>query len=249
MSDLLSHNATSALSVTGVIIRYSFYLGGAFVFALVGVTILWSWRPQQQVKPVVNPQPAFHLAATDLARLPMTSRIAVGANGRIEAKRYGQLHDRDMDMTVTMVTLPKGRVPTGDLLQELYGLQRLGIMDRAAIVPTQSFYDLETRFGELRAADLRIDIDGRRKLCLGFSSRFDTSAVYLVGWRCEANGSRPSSAELACLLDSMVLDGALGSYEAEGFILQHASRPPSCSAAPVTQTTDTRTYIPRARAR
>jgi hypothetical protein len=248
VSDLLSPNVTTAVSIVGVMIRYSFYLVGAFVFALVGLALLWSWRPQ--VKPEPNQQPAFHLAASDLARLPMTSRvITIGGTGRIEAKRYGRLHDRDMDMTVAMIIPPKGRLVTGDLLQELYGLQKLGIMERAALMSVQSFHDLETRFGEMRAADLRIDIDGRRKLCLGFTSRFDIAAVFLVGWHCEANGSRPSAAELACMLDRMVLDAPLVSDEADAFMRQRASRAPSCSAVPVSQTTDTRTHIPRVRVR
>jgi hypothetical protein len=249
MSDLSTPNLTAALSVTGVIIRYSFYFVGALVFALVGIAIVWSWRPQVKAEP--NRQPAFHLAAADLARLPMTSRvITVDRTGRIEAKQYGQLHDRDLDMTVAMIIPPKGRVLTGDLFQELRGLQTLGIMRRAAaIVPAQSFYDLETRFGEMRAADVRIDVDGRRKLCLGFTSRFDTAAVYLVGWHCEANGSRPSPTALACMLDRMVLDATLVSDEADAFIRQRLSRASSCSAVPVAQTTDTRTYIPRARVR
>jgi hypothetical protein len=48
------------------------------------------------------------------------------------------------------------------------------------------------------------------------------------------------------MLDGMVLDAPLASAEADAFIRQRASRAASCSAVPVTQTTDTRTYIPRA---
>jgi hypothetical protein len=245
--DLLSPNITATLSIVGVIIRYSFYLVGALLFTLLAIAVLWSWRPQAKPQVLL---PGFHLAATDFAPLRMRTRIvALGQTGRIEAKQYGQLHDREMDMTVAMTVLPKGRVPIGDLLQQLYGLQRIGIMDRAIIMPVQNFYDLETRFGEMRAAELRIDIDGRRKLCLGFTSRFDTEAVFLAGWRCEANGSRPNPSELACMLDGMVLDAPLASADADAFIRQRASRAASCSAVPVTQTTDTRTYIPRVRVR
>jgi hypothetical protein len=43
---------------------------------------------------------------------------------------------------------------------------------RATMLP--NFYDLETRFGAVRAREMRVDADGRWKQCLAFRSRFDT---------------------------------------------------------------------------
>jgi hypothetical protein len=76
-------------------------------------------------------------------------------------------------------------------------------------------------------------------------SRFDTTAVFLKGWYCEASGVNAGAWELACDLDSLAIDRKLPSAEADEYLRTRMKRPAECSASPVTQTTDTRPFIPK----
>ena len=109
---------------------------------------------------------------------------------------------------------------------------------RRPVMMTQIHYDLDTRFGEFRATEMRIDTDGRWKQCLAFRSRFETAAVYLTGWYCDGSGSRPSANSLACTLDKLVIDQELASKDADQFLRERMTKPALCQATPVTQTTD-----------
>lgn len=232
----------TAAAYAGATVRYAFYTVGAVVLALIGVGILTVWNAQ--VRPV-DAAPSFRLASETLDRLQVSTHVETGGRiGRIEVRQYGQLHDRDTDLTVVMRLPPKGEVPTRDFAAEMRNIKPL--RDARAVLTT-TYYDLDTRFGPVRAADLRIDSDGRRKLCLAYLSRFETPAVYLKGWYCEASGAKPSIHRLACLIDKIVVDAPLAVPEADAFLRERMRRGATCSAAPVTQTTDTRTYVPRPR--
>jgi hypothetical protein len=122
----------------------------------------------------------------------------------------------------------------GQILRDVRSLRPM----RAVSMP--NYYDLETRFGDVCAADMRAETDGRWKLCLSFLSRFDTPHIYLAGWYCDASGAKPSANALACALDRLVLDKPLASKEADAFVRAHMTRPTTCSATPVSQTVDTR---------
>ncbi len=104
----------------------------------------------------------------------------------------------------------------------------------------QTYWDMETRFGDVRALDMVVQADGLRKQCLAFLSRFDTNAVYVKGWYCEADGSRPVADHVACLIDRLVLDKPLADKEADAFLRARMARGMRCSATPVTQTSDPR---------
>jgi hypothetical protein len=217
----------------GAFIRYAFYLLGALVFAviLIGVLSVSKTRVKR-----VEQQPAFRLDAAELARMPVRSHVITGHGARMEVRQHGQLHDRDADMTIALVMPPRGW-PGGNQL----GVE-LANMGPARLVSwrlTQAYYDLDTRFGPVRAAEMTVDADGRRKLCLGFLSRFDSTAVYLKGWHCEASGTKASPDNLACILDRLVLDSRLSSAAADAFLRERAARKAFCAARPVTQTTDT----------
>src|SRR5262249_41012290 len=107
---------------------------------------------------------------------------------------------------------------------------------RAIMVPTH--YDLENRFGEFRATEMRVDTDGRWKQCLAYRSRLDTPAIYLTGWYCDGSGAKPPAHALACMLDRLSLDAELASKEADQFVRARMARSATCSADQVTQTTD-----------
>lgn len=233
-------NASSVASGTGIIIRYTFYLVGAVVLGLIGITILTisNYRPKQ-----VNETPAFHIDAPDLARLSVKSTVATGGSiGRIEMREYGRIHGRDRDMTVILSMPPKDAIVAHDFRRELRGIRPLR---NARAVFSANYHDLETRFGDIRAAEMRVDNDGQWKQCLAFVSRFDVDAINLSGWYCDASGARPNPYKVACLLDRLVLDSRLDSAEADAFLRARLARSPSCAATPVSQTTDTRARAPR----
>ena len=108
-------------------------------------------------------------------------------------------------------------------------------------IMSANYHDLETRFGAVRAMEARIETDGQWKQCLAFASRFETTALYLIGWYCDASGAKPNASSLACMLDKLTLERALASKEADSFMRTRLARPASCSAVPVSQTTDMRT--------
>jgi hypothetical protein len=226
---------SSAASHAGTAIRYAFYLGGAFVFAVIGIAISYVWF--NRVKQI-DTLPAFRLAASQLSRLPASGHVVTGGRlGRVEVLQYGRLHSRDIDLTAVMVMPKVGTfmaTEAGQLLRDVRSLRPM----RA--VHIKNYYDLDTRFGDMRAADMRVEADGRWKLCLSFLSRFDTTSLYLAGWYCDASGAKPSADVLACALDRLVLDKPLASKEADAFVRAHMARPANCSAVPVSQTVDTR---------
>jgi hypothetical protein len=228
-------DAVTAVTYAGTFVRYAFYAVALLVLTLVGLGIMVAFSYRQQV---VQVAPAFRLAAPELNALAArTEVITSGRIGRAETRHYGQLYDRDRDLTVVMVTPPKDSSLDRDFVQEVRTIAALR-NSRVSLLPT--YYDLQTRFGSVRAAEMHADVDGQRKLCLAFLSRFDTPAVYLKGWLCEASGVRASPDGLACLLNRLVLDIPLADGDADAFMRARIARPGACWAAPVTQTTDTR---------
>lgn len=205
-----------------------------------GILTLYSWRPR-----TVSTAPSFRIVASDWATRAGNDEVTTnGWFGRSETRRYGRIYDRDRDMAVILSMPLGGWSGTADFVREIASIQTMR-GTRGAILPT--YHDLETRFGPLRAAEMRVEADGRTKLCLAFASRFDTEAVSLKGWVCEASGARPSPNALACAINTLTLDGRLASADADRFLRDRLARPGPCYASPVTQTTDTRQSRPRTR--
>jgi hypothetical protein len=239
-SEDLSSRLATAANYAGIAARYSFYLTGTFMFAVFGLSAVTIWRWNSQLKPV-EAKPVLQITATVLASLPVTSNAIKTRSGWKETLQYGHLYDRDTDFTLVMTMPINTGIPTRpDWFGDSLGLPAIS---SGLYYPTTN-YDLETRFGAVRAAEFRITTDGRVKLCVSFLSRFDSGALSYKGWFCEANGARPNVSALACMLDRISLKAPLPSNEAQAFFTQRQARPGRCSADPVTQTTDTG-YSPR----
>lgn len=231
---------TTAVSIVGSFVRYAFYAAGVFVMVALLIVPFLRSDPVKRV----DDKPGFRLASAELARLPMTASVITGRGARLEMRQYGRLHDRDKDLTVMMVLLPKGQVGAREFSSEMHDLSPL--MSAGASF-SNTYYDLQTRFGPVRAREFRVNADGRTKLCLAYLSRFETSSMFLKGWTCEASGIKAGIYDLACNLDSLVIDQTLAFSEADAFLRQKMKRPKECSGEPVTQTTDTRPYRPPVR--
>ena len=227
---------TSVL-VVGAFVRYGFYLAGALVLIFLVLVPFLRWDPVKRV----DKEPSFRLVSAGLAKLPVTTQVVTGNGAYVELRQYGQLHHRDKDFTAVLVVPSAGQTGTRELRSEMRDLGPL----RSGAMVTNTYHDLRTRYGDFHAVEFRIDFDGRRKLCLAYMSRFDTAAVFLKGWYCEASGSNAGSWELACDLDSMLIDRKLPSAEADDYLRTRMKKPAECSASPVTQTADTRSNIPK----
>lgn len=228
---------SSILSVAGTLIRYGFYLVAAIVLSMVGMVIIWASNIRVKT---IDDKPAFGLTDGSIAHLPVTSQVLAGGRlGRAEVIHYGMLHNRSTDLTIAMILPPDGAMPD---LQFGVSLRETGLLGDAHAVMFPNFYDLETRFGAVRAMEMRVDADGRWKQCLAFRSRFDNPAVYLTGWSCDATGTQPSATALACTLDTLRIHGKLASAGADAFMRARMVRPANCSAQPVSQTYDTRVH-------
>jgi hypothetical protein len=230
-------NLAAAAANAGAVIRCSFYLFGALLFGviLLGINAVWGSRVQK-----VDARPAFYLATQYLDRLPSSSQVITGGRfGRMELIQHGAVLDRDVNLTIAMGLPPKDAILTRDSMPQL---TEISALRRARMVFSSVYHDLDTRFGPARATEMRVDSDGQWKQCLSFASRFDTTAVYFVGWFCDASGAKPSPDRLACLLDKITLNKELTSKEADAFIREKMARGPMCAATPVSQTIDTRSY-------
>lgn len=240
---LSRQRVVSNVLIAGIVVRYGFYLIGAIVLALIGIAIVVFWSDRVRV---ARDKVSFHISSSDLARLPVSERVVTGGRyGRVEILHYGQLHNRSVDFAVMLIMPPKSADMVPEIVPRVPGLPSQ-IQANAVLMPAH--HDLETRFGAIRAREMRIESDGQWKQCLSYRSRFETNAVHLSGWYCDASGIKPGTAKLACLLDKLVLNDTLDSSDADRFMRERLTRTPQCSANPVSQTTDTRsrarTYPP-----
>lgn len=219
-------------------VRFAFYGAGIFAFIVMGLLAHWIWSRLPYSPAAAKSKPVFEFAANALSGRPQTRKAENNIYGWVESLQYGQLYDRDVDMTVLMVVPSESRQNlTRDYGSEIAALRP--IAGRGYRTGTSAFYDLDTRFGEVRASEFMINADGRTKLCISYLSRFESPSFYLKGWFCEANGARPNFRNVACIIDQLTLKGNLPSAEATAFITERMKRSPRCNAEPVTQTTDT----------
>ena len=216
----------------GVLIRYSFYLIGALVLGAIGLAMMSAYNGRTRV---VDERASFHIAAPVLAHLPMRARVVSNKLlGRLEIQQYGTFHNREVSLSIGLAVPAEG-VAKFDPAPELSSLMPRNMRTVMLYV----FHDLETRFGALRATEVRIENDGQWKQCLTFASRFDTPALFLIGWYCDASGTMPSASSLACMIDKLTPDREVAGADADAFLRQHAARAPLCGATPVSQTVDT----------
>jgi hypothetical protein len=187
-------------------------------------------------KPVDAP-PAFRISASEFANKPATGHVVTSSRlGRAEVVQYGQLNNRGSDLAIVLLMPPKGIGMGTQFVQDLTDINLLRL--KRSITMTETHYDLDTRFGEFRATEMRVDADGRWKQCLAFRSRLETPTVYLTGWYCDGSGSKPSPNSLACILDKLTLDRELAVKDADTFMRGRMTKAAYCQAAPVSQTID-----------
>lgn len=233
------HRISTIGNYAGTTVRYAFFVVATVVLAMLGIVLGQVWGFVNQPSRVGTTS-SLQIASSDLARLPVRGNTATFGAGWQEVLQYGQVHDRDTDFTLVMTMPARPDVPTvHDYSSEMSSLRPL-LRSAFHSRGLTAYYDLETRFGPVRAANFQIDSDGRTKLCVSYLSRFDTTALYLKGWLCEASGARPNFHSLACMLDRIALKGPLPSAAAQSFLEERMKRPARCTAAPVSQTTDTR---------
>jgi hypothetical protein len=239
--DNVAAAVTPAFAMAGTFVRVicGVVLLGVFGVIFIGLSSLfggeswWSMLP----KPVDAP-PAFRISTGEFAGKTATGHVVTSSRlGRAEVVQYGQLNNRGSDLAVVLVMPPKGVGMGTQFVQDLTELNLLRL--KRSISMSGTNYDLDTRFGEYRATEMRVDADGRWKQCLAFRSRLETAAVYLTGWYCDGSGSKPSPNLLACHLDKLVLERELAVKEADAFMRGRMTKAARCQAAPVTQTTDT----------
>jgi hypothetical protein len=218
----LTQAFAAATAPGGILTRKSTFVasGGVLVgLAVVGFVILGVLRPA--------PDPAaIRLNDPDLASLPTQSTVALDEQtGRRDVRRYGKLDHRDMDSTLVMVMPPVGRSTTRDFDQEVGELEPL----RNTIATVEGMYDFATRYGAYRAIEFSVDMDGRWKQCFAFLSRFESAAIYVKGWVCDAVGSRMNADRVACALDGATF-APVPSMDADSFLAERAARQPVCAA-------------------
>lgn len=231
-----SHISTAS-SYAGKAVRYSFYVVGTIVLALIGIVVVRVTSFFDQPSRV-SAKASFQISAPELTRLSPTANSARFNAGWQETLQYGQVYDRNTDFTL-VINMPSN--PDTPVVRDYsYEMSSLRPLLRMAYIGSSTYYDLQTRFGQVRAANFQVNSDGQIKLCVSYLSRFDTTAVYLKGWYCEASGARPNFHTLACILDRVTLKGVLPTAAAQSFFEERMKRPARCSAEPVSQTTDTR---------
>lgn len=233
-------NDMSISTHAGRAVRYSFYIAGTVAFALIAVAVVRVSNFFSQPSSVSS-KASFQINAPELTRLSSTANAARFSGGWQNVLQYGQVYDRNTDFTlvINMPSSPDTPV-VRDYSSEMSSLRPLLRTAYTGMGRATTYYDLETRFGPVRAANFQINSDGQIKLCVSYLSRFDTTAVYLKGWYCEASGARPNFHTLACMIDRISVKGVLPTAAAQTFFEERMKRSPRCTAEPVSQTTDTR---------
>jgi hypothetical protein len=197
-------------------------LVGALVVLAIAFLYLLHTRARESDPAIVR------LSDPGIAHLPTRSYVTDSPGiGHGEVRQYGLLDDTNKDVTVMMVIPPAGQSVARDFAQEVRTLDPVRSSARTAMARS---YELQTRFGMFQAADLQIDMVGRWKDCIAFLSRFETPSIYVKGWYCDDVGTKPKADQLACALDSLVLDHSLPSPNAEAFMRQRIARPAFCGA-------------------
>jgi hypothetical protein len=240
--DVVRAGVEPSLAAASTFIRVACYgvqlavlavVGFGFLSVAGGINSFWGMVPTP-----VDAPPAFRISAGEFAGKAPTGHVVTSSRlGRAEVVQYGQLNNRGSDLAVVLIMPPKGIGLGTRFVQDLTDINLLYF--KRSITMLEMNYDLDTRFGEFRATEMRVDADGRWKQCLAFRSRLDTTAVYLTGWYCDGSGSKPSANSLACLLDKVVIDRELAVKDADTFMRGHMTKAARCVAAPVSQTTDT----------
>lgn len=234
-----ANHISAAGAYAGKVVRYSFFVAGTIAFAVIA-TLLIRVSNFFSGPSYVSSKASFEINSSELKRLSPTASSAKVYAGWQETLQYGQTYDRDTDFTLVVI-MPSnpGTPPIRDYSFEMSSLRPL-LRTFYIGSSTSNYYDLQTRFGAVRAANFQINSDGQTKLCVSYLSRFDTDAVTLKGWMCEASGARPSVNTLACMIDRITLKGVLPTAAAQTFFEERMKRAARCSAEPVSQTTDTR---------
>src|SRR5687767_7818195 len=72
MVTISQKDVVATVTVAGIVVRYGFYLIGAITLALIAIamTTIWSWRAH-----TIDAKPAFRIAAPELARLSVRSKV------------------------------------------------------------------------------------------------------------------------------------------------------------------------------
>lgn len=177
------HSQISTVSrYAGKAVRYSFYAVGTIVLALIGIVVVRVTSFFDQPTRV-STKASFQIGAPELTRLSPTANSARFNAGWQEILQYGQVYDRNTDFTL-VVNMPAN--PDTPVVRDYsYEMSSLRPLLRTAYIGSSTYYDLQTRFGPVRAANFQINSDGQIKLCVSYLSRFETTAVYLKGWYCE----------------------------------------------------------------
>ena len=233
----ISHkDVVATVSAAGLVIRYTFYLVGALTLALIAIAIttIWGWRAR-----TIDAKPAFRIAAPELARLPMRSKVILSWHGRIETRHYGQIYDRDMDLTVALIMPPNDsrdhhhrRLARHSrhqaVAQSPHGLQRVQSRSRNALRSIAC--DRRAR-GHRRPLEIvpdllqpfRTDDVGARRLVLRRERRQAEPGSPRLP-------ARPPGARYAARIRAKPMRSCASK----------AARAARCSASPVSQTVDTR---------
>jgi hypothetical protein len=237
-STSLVQRLMQAAAPGGALTRRPIFLGLAagLIVVIGGLGMIAHWRSRAE-----DPA-AMRFADKEISRLPTRSHVTSSASlGRGEVREYGMLDDKQMDATVMMVVPPPGQMGFRDFFQELRELDLVRNATRATMARS---YELHTRFGIYQAAEIQVDMVGRGKECLAFLSRFETAAVYLKGWYCDAVGTKPSPERLACALDGMVVDRPLEAANADAFMRERMTKPSFCTAVARSQDRELRPIPP-----
>src|SRR4029453_5666259 len=91
--------------------------------------------------------------------------------------------------------------------QLVQDLNEANLLRLKRAIMTQTHYDLDTRFGEFRATEMRVDTDGRWKQCLAYRSRLQTASVYFIGWYFDGSGRLAADSLVSLILPNLGLWG------------------------------------------
>lgn len=221
--------------------RLAFFALGACVFAglLFAGHGLWRVLPLAKADP-----PAFAMRSGELGNLVLRREMkATGAGQHIEGLRFGSTDGADEALSLTVAVTSRDQPAFARPMPSLNDVARRDPETRHAMRTGQPRrWELSTRHGLLDAADVTLDIGGRRRNCVAFRSRHD-GPLYIEGRHCPEPGVSAQPTRAACLVHALRAVRPLHHPHLDPVLARADASPVACTALAVGGTD----FLPRRR--
>ncbi|MDB5616572.1 hypothetical protein [Tardiphaga sp.] len=199
------------------------------VLSLAALTGAFSWQiglmSEARAVELQGEPPALTLHQTAFASRPSDHRAFTRPDiSRSDWVQSGSMATRDANITVVIERRSVARTLRRGILEDL---NELSALKSSQVSYRESFHELTTKYGSLRAVVFDVTADGIRKYCTGFHTP-GTGKLYVKGFVCSMNQIEASPQVVACTVDKLRFTS--DQDEAAAIALVGAVQPKDCGA-------------------